>query len=191
MDKALKIIKHPMPLPVNDIGDILSPFDGWEKTQTGGGWYSKPDEMVISKTPYLPLSHINPNPWKALEQAGVNTAEFRDHLKYKCPYTDLTFYWSIPIAILASEESIKQWIDKSKMQEWRKQLCRDPGWIKKFSPLAGKGGFKFTRIQRSMLGTGYTEGTRIQDGEGYLYDACVAISNGDLLASKVWIWFNK
>jgi len=183
----IKIIKHASPSSLNERGDILFPFEEWNITKNGGGWYTQPPLNL--NTPYIPLCNINENPWGALEEFNINTAEFRDKVKYICPYTNYTFYWCLPLFILS--ENIENLIKRTSLPEWKIKKILNIELTKKFQPLTDKNGFKFTKIQRALLGTGYSANTRIDDGEAFLYDTILALSNGDLLCAKVWIWFHR
>ncbi len=70
-------------------------------------------------------------------------------------------------------------------------MQKDFAYMKKHFPLKTKNGLPFTKIQRALLGPGYTHSTNMDDGSGYLYDAIVALDNEDFLGVKVWMWFNK
>lgn len=63
----IKIIRHKDPVKVCDIGDILSPFKNWETTQTGAGFFSKPDKSFYGERKFLPINAITDSIWKALK----------------------------------------------------------------------------------------------------------------------------
>ena len=84
---------------------------------------------------------------------------------------------------------VKNWTARHKIA--REDMYLDAEWVKKFFPTKVKNAFPFTKIQRALLGPGYTDMTIISDGGGYLYDALVALDNEDFLGVKVWVWFNK
>lgn len=184
----IKIIKHPNPIvPIQEHGDILKPFEGWETTTTGAGWYSKvPDEYYDNK-PYYLLTTVCQNSWKALEKLEVNCADFKEMVKYTCPYNGYVHYWCVPVLIFTQE--VKLWTVRYKTP--KEEMLLDKEWMKKFFPIKTKRGLPFTKIQRALLGAGYTKTTGADDGMGYLYDALIALDNGDFLGGKIWIWFNK
>ena len=186
----IKIIKHEVPVSINNKGDILCPFEQFDVTGTGGGWYSKPDPVLYLNMPYIPLCSVDENPWTALEEFKITTAEFKDKVKYTCPYTGYVFYWCVPVVLFSND--LLFWTKRTTLPEWRTQRLVNFELMKKFQPVSDKNGLRFTKIQRALLGTGYTSNTRISEGETYLYDAVLALNNNhDLLGAKVWIWFNK
>jgi hypothetical protein len=185
----IRIVQHESPEPVNPDGVILHPFSDWDKALTGANWFSKPDHEKISTGHYIPLGMISANPWTAINELGINTAAFKDQVKYACPYTNYEFFWGVPIAVLPADASF--WMDRAKVPAWKRKKVEDKGYMRRFYPLTGNKGFHFTHIQRALLGTGYTDTCRMHEGESFLYDAILLLENTDLLASKVWMWFNK
>ena len=186
----IEIIKHVNPVPVHDCGDILHPFDGWEKSKTGGDWISKFPEEFYENKEYLRLSFIAQNSWKSLERLNVNIEPFKKLVQYKCPYNEYIHYWCVPVVVLTKD--IKLWTSRCTSQEpLKEKFFAQKEWMKKFYPIKTKNGLPFTKIQRALLGPGYTEGTMVYDGEGFLYDSILALDNGDFLGAKVWMWFNK
>jgi len=185
--KKIQIIKHKNPEAVNGSGDILFPFENWENTSTGDGWYSKlPHEFYDSK-PYYPLTTIHQNPWETLIQLGVSCFDFKEKVQYECPYNKYIHYWSIPIFIFTN--NMKFWLNKYKVPQ--EQMYLNMSWMKKFFPPKIKDSLPFTKIQRALLGPGYTNVVNPSAGNGYLYDAVVRLENEDLLGMKVWLWFTK
>jgi hypothetical protein len=184
----IKIIKYENPTPLNDIGDILRPFVSWNETLTGGGWYSKVPEKFYTDKLYYPLTAVSQNPWTALKQLGVEHREFKKLVEYICPYNEYVHFWSVPVLVFTSD--VKNWTARYKTGV-REDMYLDKEWMRKFFPPKVKDALPFTKIQRALLGPGYTEMTIVSDGSGYLYDALVALDNGDFLGMKVWMWFNK
>lgn len=183
----IKIIKHEKAVPLNDYGDILRPFSTWEHTLTGDEWYSKIPEEYYKDQLYYPLTAVAQNPWLALKKLGVEHEEFKKIVQYTCPYNGYTHFWSVPVLIFAKD--VKNWTARYKI--FREEMYLDREWMKNFFPPQVKDALPFTKIQRALLGPGYTEMTIVTDGSGYLYDALVALDNGDNLGVKVWMWFNK
>ena len=189
----LTIVKFDKPIKVHDFGDILEPFEDWDSTQTGAGWYSKMDEKYCEETDFLPLTSIAYNPWKSLERLGVNATAFKDSVVYECPFTGYKHFWAVPL-YLFTKGDVEEWLKTAKSRGAYipyTDMYKDKGWMRKFNAPVGDRGFNFTRVQRSLLGPGFTSGTLPSDGDGYLYDAFLRLSNDDLLGCKVWIWFNK
>lgn len=187
MNKKIKIIKHEDPEPVQTYGDILYPFKDWDSTLTGDKWYSKFPEEFYEDKPYYPLTSICQNPWEALIKLNVNCFDFKEQVEYECPYNHYKHFWCVPVFIFS--DNIKFWVDRHKTPT--PEIYLDRGWMKNFFPAKTKNGLSFTKIQRALLGPGYTHGTMMCDGSGYLYDALLSLDNGDFVGVKVWMWFNK
>ncbi len=183
----IEIIKHKKPEGLKNCGDILYPFESWRNTNTGAGWYSKVPDEFLKNSLYLPLTSVSPNSWEALEKLSVHYSPFKDLVKYTCPYNGYEHYWCVPVLIFTKD--LKTWTSRCKIRY--EELYFDQEWVRNFYPCQTKKGLPFTRIQRSLLGSGYTETTMVQDGKSFLYDAIVALNNGDFLGVKVWMWFNK
>jgi hypothetical protein len=184
---SIKIIKHEEALPLKEYGDILRPFSSWNTTSTGGGWYSQVPEDFYENKPYYPLTAVAQNPWVALKKLGVDCDDFKKKVEYICPYNDYVHYWCVPVLIFAKD--VKNWTSRYKIH--REEMYLDSEWVRNFTPPKVKDALPFTKVQRALLGPGYTEMTIVSDGSGYLYDAIVALDNGDFLGVKVWMWFNK
>ena len=186
-EPKIQIIKHKDPEPLKETGDILFPFKNWDTTSTGDGWYTKfPEEFYEEKSCY-PLRVVSENSWKALIRLGVNCFDFKEMVQYECPYNKYIHFWCVPVLIFTDD--VELWIKKYKAPY--QSLYLDRSWVKDVHPAKTKNGLPFTKVQRSLLGPGYTEGTITSDGSGYLYDTILALDNGDYLGAKVWIWFNK
>lgn len=183
----IKIIKHEKAVPLNNYGDVLRPFSTWEETSTGAGWYSKIPEKYYTDKLYYPLTAIAQNPWEALKKLGIEHEDFKEKIKYTCPYNEYVHFWCVPILIFTKD--VKNWTSRCKI--YREEMYLDHEWMKRIFPTKVKDSLPFTKIQRALLGPGYTEMTIVTDGSGYLYDALVALDNGDSLGVKVWMWFNK
>ncbi len=185
--EKIQIIKHENPEPLKEYGDILFPFKDWDTTTTGDGWYSKiPEDFYENKRYYL-LSSVSQNSWKTLVRLGVNCFDFKESVQYECPYNGYIHFWCVPVVIFT--DNLDYWLEQHKTPF--SNMLKDFAYMKKFFPLKTKNGLPFTKIQRALLGPGYTSATNMDDGSGYLYDAIVALSNGDFLGVKVWMWFNK
>jgi hypothetical protein len=188
MDKV-NIVKHKkaIPLKSDGYGDILLPFKSWQTTDTGDGWFSKiPDEFYTHKL-YYPLTAISQNPWEALQKLLVQCYDFKESVTYECPYNGYLHFWAVPVFIFA--DNVKFWTDRFKTTKEARYL--DADWMRKYIPSKIKDGLPFTKVQRALLGPGYTSATLATDGNGHINDAIVALSNNDFLGVKVWIWFNS
>lgn len=184
----ISIIQHENAIRVSDNdGDIYFPWKNWFSTGTADNWYTKvPDEYYKDKS-FYPLVAVNQNPWRAMETLTVEPYSFKRSVEYTCPYNKYVHYWAIPILIFT--EDIETWISKSRPQGYERYLDQD--WVKRFYPLNTKNGFPFTKIHRALLGPGFCHKSGIDEGRGHIYDALVALDNGDFLGVKVWVWFNR
>jgi len=186
-ETTIKIIKHEKAEPLRDIGDILYPFISWETTSTADGWYTKFIEDFYEDKPYYPLTAVDQNPWDALVKLKVNCFDFKESVQYECPYNKYIHFWCVPILIFTDD--VEFWTNRYKISY--PDMYLDRSWAKKFFPAKVKNGLSFTKVQRALLGPGYTSGTSANDGSGYIYDTLLSLDNGDYLGAKVWMWFNK
>jgi len=186
-DNKIQIIKHKHAEPLRDVGDILYPFTSWETTSTADGWYTKFIEDFYKNKPYYPLTAVSQNPWDALVKLKVNCFNFKESVQYECPYNKYIHFWCVPVLIFTDD--VKIWTSRYEIK--CSDMYLDRSWANKFFPAKVKNGLSFTKVQRALLGPGYTHGTLASDGSGYIYDTLVALDNGDYLGSKVWVWFNK
>lgn len=190
----VKIIqcKNPVNEKVDNIGDILCPYNNQGFSLSGDRWYSKPPKTFYTSTPFIPLNCICSNTWKELKHFQIDCDEFQKRVEYKCPYTGYTHYWFVPIMIFTSEQNIKFWLDRNKhLASYQKNMLSDTEWTEKFYQPDKKTGFELNSIGKILAGAGYTVGTLVSDGYGELYDALVTLDNGDFIGGKVWVWFNK
>ena len=187
--ELIKIVQHEEAVPLKDRGDILRPSSEWKLKErtTGGRWYSKIPEEFYDNKSYLPLTAVAQNSWTALEKLGVDFKDFQKQVEYICPYNKYAHFWSVPILIFTND--IKNWTVRHKIP--REEMYLDEGWMRNYFPPKVRDALPFTKIQRALLGPGYTEMTLQSDGQGFLYDALIALDNGDFLGAKVWMWFNK
>lgn len=187
--EKINIIKHPNAVPLNDNGNILYPFEDWETSLTGGGFYSYFDKTILDQMDFIPLYFIQPNPWESLIGLKVNCFDFKDKVAYTCPYTNYVHSWALPLYIFT--KNINLWIERVKQISSKADRLLNKEWMTKYYSPYSERGLRFNKIQRTMLGSGYTGKTLQEDGEGYLYDMLLLLDNQDLLGGKVWIWFNK
>ena len=185
--KKIQIIKHENPITLNESGDIMYPFTSWDTTSTADGWYTKFPPDFYKEKLYYPLTAICQNSWDALTRVGINCFDFKEQVQYECPYNHYIHFWCVPVLILT--DSVEFWTDRYSVNNYK--MYHDKAWVSKWQPAKTKNGLSFTKIQRALLGPGFTMGTAENDGNGYLYDTLLSLDNGDYLGAKVWIWFNK
>lgn len=122
------------------------------------------------------------DPWKTLEIYGIKEIQnLKDLFKYECPWTKNTFYWFVPFGIIVYGST-----DVYKNQKYNHDFCFDLKWHERM--------YKFeepTNLEIAMLGHGYTFGTLPYDGSGSYNMVKIKLSNGDFIAGRVWIWYNK
>ena len=185
----IKIIQQKNPEDLIAVGDILMPRGSSSCSKTGGKWFSKVSNDFYDTKKFIPLNAFSQNSWKALEKIGVGYHEFKEKVEYNCPYNDYNHYWAVPVILFC--EDVKFWLDRGGLPEMRKQMYMDEEWMRSCSSPRTKNGFRFSKVQRALLGSGYTYGTMVQDGIGQVHDGLVTLENGDFLGCKVWVWFNK
>lgn len=186
--ERIEIIKHDNPIPVSDKGAILFPFENWDSALTGDRYYSLFDQRLLTKN-FIPLYFINQNPWDALTALKIFCFPFKEMVEYTCPYTRYVHFWALPLYLYT--ENIDLWINKIRPFYRKADLLMDKEGMGEHYKAYSEKGLKFNKIQRTMLGSGYTDKTLKGSGEGFLYDMSLLLSNGDYLAGKVWVWVDK
>lgn len=186
--EQIKIIKHENPIPVNESGYILYPFEKWETASVGDGWNSKITKNIFNKD-MMPLSLINKNPWTSLKMIKVSCFEYEEKVKYVCPHTLYVHYWCLPLYIFCNNINI--WIDRLYFDTNLKKIIKNQNLIKKeYCPTTTKG-LKFDKIQRTLLGSGITEQIEHNGGNSYIYDTILRLENNDYIGCKVWVFFEE
>lgn len=183
----IKIIRHKNPTPVDKNGDILSPFKNWNVTDTGAGFFSKPDDSFYGERKFLYLNAISRKIWETLETLDIKFKNFKKTVSYECPYTGYLHYHAIPLYLYS--ERVDEIIDGLK-GFYYKDMYKDHKW-QVDCHFRDQKVYKMNLIAKSFMGPGYTEGTLPSDGSGYQEDAIVALDNGEFLGFKVWVWYNK
>jgi len=133
----------------------------------------------------LPLAVLHPNPWDALVYLDIDAKQIM--VNYLCPYTKYASWAVVPVALCSEDlhgkykERIEKrfgrqdyWLD----HEYHKEMWGDKRW-------------QPSEIHRLMLGSGYTSGTRINDGSRSVDATRVWLSNGDYLWVYLNVWHNK
>jgi hypothetical protein len=192
--EQVRIVKHENPETVYPYYDILFPFEDWkeESLRTGAKWYSKFPEEFYKEKSFLPLYIIHQNSWEALKLLDIVAYEFQEMVSYQCPYNGYVHYWTVPTFIVAN--SMGDWIYRCAFTE--RDNFADPDWVQRFHPprnphaTRNPNSLKFTKVQRALLGSGYSEKTLVNTGKGQIHDAIIALDNGDFLGCKVWVWKN-
>jgi hypothetical protein len=185
--EQVKIVKHENPQPVYEFGDILLPFNGWAETRTGAGWFSAFPQKFYEEKYFIPLYIIQQNSWEALAKLGISYFDFKDQVAYECPYTGYLHYWAVPTHLFM--DTIGDWLPKCSFYD-KEKFC-DLDWAKKFHNPKSANGLKFKKVQRSLLGSGFTESALVHQGYGNIHDAILSLESGDFLGCKVWVWFSK
>jgi hypothetical protein len=183
----IKIVRHKNPKPVSDYGDILSPFKNWNTTSTGAGFFSKPDSSFYGEKKFLPLNAISRRVWEPLEVLNIKFENFKKDVSYECPYTKYIHYHAIPLYLFS--DRVDEIIDETNLIIW-KDMFKDHEW-QVDCHFGSKTVFQITPIQSSFMGPGYESGILPSDGDGSEEDAIVALSNGEYLGFKVFVWYNK
>ena len=185
--KPVRVVKHKAPVPVDDIGDILFPRDA-------GMWFSKFKRDQLTGRALIFMAQVYPNSWTSFGMLGGDS-NFRLNVMYQCPWSDNLYYWFVPVVLITKNvDSLADWLEDSKVPNYKRDMIMDTGWTERMVVnefFDENDSLDPTGVQRIDLGHGYTTGTLPNDGSGSLHDGTVALNNGDMLAGKVWVWYNK
>jgi hypothetical protein len=178
-ERTLARLQRPDEVYSPQVGDVLC---------DAGEWLVQYLPEVVRKTEKIVhLSLIHPNSWKALRCLRISAAELAAG-RYVCPYTLRTYNGLVPYSVVT--------VDPEKYRKAIELVCgRDPV-VLDFEYLATLSdnfyaGGHVTDVQRLLLGSGYTEGTRMSDGDCRLKKGAVLLTNGDHLQVHFWEWYNK
>lgn len=177
------------------IGDVLwGAAADWSAPEKG----EKADPMRIcglqlnvvdgkeDKSLVIPTRSVDPHPFVALRYLGINPDWF-EGAKHKDPFTGCTVYGVIPVAVITSDNQIyKESLEKN--GHLFADIILDSEYLKE---QYGSELLQLSEIARLFLGSGYSEGCRINDGHNSLQPAKLKLSNGDWLYVWFWEWYNK
>ena len=191
-----------------EIGDVLKGEEYPKQPLT--------KEMVLETPCLIGVGSVSENLWRGLARLNINPTELMEIFEYRCPFVKGNRYWMfIPHIILAQEVEpyapegfvsgdvettvtarpyVDPYLAMALDSDWMKQChfgiysedsgARDTGKITRW-PIEMSG------IQQAMAGHGYTNCTLPCDGHGRSEPMCLLLSNDDLLAGWLWVWFNK
>ena len=146
-------------------------------------------EEVKSKK-VLFLDYFSANTWKALEK--IELFDDEDFLKlkemslYECPYTDREYTSLVPTMI---------WTDnpekyfEGKNYYFQDMACDDEWNKSQYSQQIED--VCLSKIQKLMIGSGYTDCTLMTDGSTDLDKVFIDLDNGDILECVICVWYNK
>lgn len=172
----IKIVEQEKPYKP-DLGDLVCDF--CKKLASN---YLVHEEAPLSKK-IIPLVIIYPNPWIAAKSFDIDTTPIQ--AIYKCPYTGYTHYSIVPSALIVNGD-VKAY---AKLKHHSPEYILDLAWHQKM--IRQEDLYGLSAIQRIILGSGYTEGTHINDGGGSIVTRQVMLDNGDALLVHFWEWYNK
>lgn len=164
-------------------GDLVCGFENVESEKYLETTSSKKPEGQV-----LPLCLIDPNPWHALSRLKINVDPIK--VPYECPYTGYSFYSIIPSALI-SKDLEKNWGEL--IRTGRIACCSVDyvlDWEYHKSTFQERM-FDLSEIEELLMGSGYTCGTRMNDGSHSKGSTIVNLDNGDMLWVHFWIWHNK
>lgn len=164
-----------------DDADILFDFTEYIRE------YSK--EEVNSKKVLL-LDYFSPNTWKALEKIEnldqEEIAKLKEMSIYHCPYTDREYTSLIPTTIWT--ENPENYFEGTNY--YFKDMACDDEWNK--SQYKEKiESIHLSKIQKLMIGSGYTSCTLMSDGSTGMDKFFIDLDNGDILECVIYLWYNK
>ncbi len=184
----LRLIRPTKNVFVPEIGDIdVYGIGGWLVPFSREEQYDKMDVMD--------LTHITWNGWCALDVLGIDTCGLEDKTKQECPHTDLS-YWAVMPLVLMSYNLKGEYEDRMRksncVPRTEVDMAMDSEWHKHMYPMReAEDLLPLYKIRAVLMGTGYTHCIMQHDGFNELQNACLLLSNGDLVACKTWVWFNK
>jgi len=121
--------------------------------------------------------------FSGLSALSIDAAVLQEQVRYNCPWTDNQYYWMYPLGVVSDDEE-RYGIDREKTP-W---LCRT---INQQDDMDNIDPSHLNTIVKTMLGHGYTVGTRPSDGHGEVVLGTIPLDNGDELLVACWVWFNK
>jgi len=146
-------------------------------------------EDVKSKKVLL-LDYFSPNTWKAIEKIEILDKEDFSKLKdmsiYECPYTDREYTSLIPTMIWT--EDIEKYFNGKNY--YFKDMACDDDWNKSQYKEQIEN-INLSKIQKLMIGSGYTNCTLMSDGSTGLDKVFIDLDNGDILECVIYLWYNK
>jgi len=194
----MKIVE-PDNLYVPDIGDVL-----WG---AGADWSApEPGEPIsIERRAALSLnvldgtefdneilltSNVRAHSIKVMAAMGLDTKWF---FPYRDGYTGFKVYGIMPVAVLS--DNISKYKEQLKLSDY----ALDNEWTKHNAELVPKSYnkpaymdiFELTKVQKHLMGTGFTYVCSGYDGSNSCIPAKMKLDNGDWLFVWFWEWYNK
>ena len=120
---------------------------------------------------------------------GVATEQLEKTLEYECPYTGYRHFWAVPYAIIGEDLSVFKEVNKT--HSYCDLACDKSWWVGAPNRRGNIATWEINRVPRLFLGSGYTHGTRDYDGSNKRIAAKISLGNGNFLAVKTWVWYNK
>jgi hypothetical protein len=172
MIKPILAEKHYKP----DLGDLVWDFDN-DKVSKYLVYEEGPGTDKI-----IPFACAHPNPWVVCGMFDIDLSLIK--LQYECPYTRYAHYSLLPTALLINGD-VQAY---KKVKYHSPEYILDWEWHKQMFP---KDLLGLSRIQKIMLGSGYTNFTGFNDGSGSIVARRVMLDNGDAVLVHFHEWYNK
>ena len=164
-----------------EIGDILQ----------GEKWFEPIGDIRQDNLDAVCLGVLAVNTWYVLEKLGVKVDDFKEAVKYICPYLDHGFFWCMPVALCGGIDKYRY-----KAREAFGKMYADYAFDTKFINHTGDIGrtpldWELSDVTRLWMGSGYTVCTLISDGSRSRVRVRVRLDNGDWILVETWEWYNK
>ena len=167
-------------------------FDFMNNNMTKYLEYFKDLDTIYGRN-YIRLSYFSLDPKKTLK--GIVDQDLTNQLfqasSYKCPFNGYLHTSIIPIAILTDNpmdyvNAHNQY--SNKVPPWAEMAC-DPDWLK--FPLMRELIGDMTTIEKTLLGSGYTDIFYPNDGSPDKSVIGIDLENGDTIVFAIMEWYNK
>lgn len=140
------------------------------------------------------LAYVANNAWEALEMLNLTrfvlkletVREIKRMSEYTCPYTNHVFNGLLPLAVIT--ETPNDWFKQS---AWWYDMMSDQDWNETWIQNTVRGNINLTTIEQCIIGTGYTAGTMVNDGDTSITPVMMDVSNGDTILAVTHQWHNK
>jgi len=131
------------------------------------------------------LATVHNNPLTAIRILGIDN-EWFEGASYVCPYTNYKFYGVVPNTLFTKDAS--KYIEPLSHvhgEHTIEMILDTDWWMRQHRPM------ERSKFENLLLGSGYTYGCSINDGNGRPQPAKIKLNNDDWLFVHFWEWYNK
>ncbi len=134
---------------------------------------------------------LDPNTWAVVAKLGINVESFKESITYICPYLDQKFYWCIPYAIVGEDLTSIRKAALKVFGKWQVDYAMDKQFFDEVSGNTPVEKWRLGSVTELFLGSGYTHGTIISDGDNGRARAKLYVNNITWIMVELWEWYNK